>query len=314
LTKVGVIGVGHMGGNHARILSELPNVELKAICDFDEDRAKQVGQMYHAKPYKDYSKMLQEEDLDAVSIAAPTRLHADVINNAVDCVKNVLVEKPIASTFEEAKNAVGLADKKNVNLMVGYVERFNPVVDKLKEIVAKEGLKRPIVACARRLGPYAPWIRDQGVVLGLAIHDIDILGYALDCEVKEVFASNLPVYSEFEDFAALVLELEGGGLCTMEASQFSLYKTRTFDVYASDKNLSLDLLNQTIHTIKLDKKNIREEVPVKKGESLRIELQHFINVALGKEKPLATAKEGLRSFAVALAALESAKKKRPVRP
>lgn len=219
-----------MGEKHAKIFHENSHVKLKAVCDVDTTKARKVGKLCKARPYTDYLKMLQHGELDAISIAAPTRLHGEITFATADYVKNMLGEKPLALSLKEAKEMVHVVNKKNVKLMVGQIERFNPAVDALKNSILCEDFGLPVACCARRIGPYSPRIRDQGVVLGLTIHDIDIMRYLLGSEVKRVYGRGFSMVSKFEDYASLILEFGNGALCTIEASQITPQRERLLNI------------------------------------------------------------------------------------
>jgi len=318
MISVAVIGVGFMGERHAKTFLEIPEVKLKAVCDADAEKARHVGQLYKAKPYTDYLKMLHTEELDAVTIAAPTRLHSTIALAVTDHVKNILVEKPLASTLREADKLVQVVKEKNVKLMVGQIERFNPAVGALKNLILAENLGSPIACFARRIGPYSPRIRDQGVILGLAIHDIDIMRYLLGSEVKRVYSRGFSKVSKFEDYASLILDFDNGVLGTIETSQITPQRERLLNITFPREYVIVNLLTQDIciHDIGQKEGQIKgdpRQIKVKKQDSLRLELQHFMDVVSGKEKKLKVdGEEGLRDLQVALGAIRSIETGAPV--
>ena len=191
MLNVAVIGVGMMGRHHVRILDELKNSNLTAISDINERRVKELARKYHVNPYTDYKEMLKEEDIDAVSIAVPTTLHARV---AIDCIregKHVLIEKPIASTVKDGEKIVDEARKHRVKLMVGHVERFNPIVQKLKRMIENNEFGDIHFIATTRIGPFPERMRDVGVVTDLATHDFDVIRFLTGREPKKIFATIL---------------------------------------------------------------------------------------------------------------------------
>jgi UDP-N-acetylglucosamine 3-dehydrogenase len=174
--RAGVIGVGAMGKNHARLYSQLPGVELVGVADSNEALAASIARQYECQHYTDYSDLLAQR-LDLVSIVVPTTLHKQAALAAISSGVNVLVEKPISDAVENADEMIEAARRKGVKLMVGHVERFNPAVIKLKELV-DEGLLGEVVSIStRRVGPHNPRIRDVGIILDLGAHDIDVMHY-----------------------------------------------------------------------------------------------------------------------------------------
>lgn len=190
MLKVAVVGIGVMGYNHARIYNELQkdgNVELVGLSDMNKDRLNEVSEEFGVKAFSNYMDLL-EEDLDAVSIVVPTFLHKEVALPFIKKGISVLIEKPIADTIENANEIIAEAEKNNVILSVGHVERFNPAVLKLKEHVEKGNLGDIVTMTAKRVGPMTTRIADAGVILDLAVHDIDVMAFLANSKVKHVHA------------------------------------------------------------------------------------------------------------------------------
>ena len=185
--NVAVIGAGSMGKNHARVYSSIKDVELIAVCDID-DESKKIADEFGAKHYKNYNDMVKNEKLDAVSVCIPTKLHKNV---ALDIIKNkinILVEKPIAATTQEAKEIIDAAERNNVKLMVGHIEQFNPAVMELKKRIEKNELGSILQVHCQRLSLFPQRIIDVGVIIDLAIHEIYVLKYLIDSKIKRVYA------------------------------------------------------------------------------------------------------------------------------
>ena len=175
--NVGVIGVGAMGYNHARVYSKLDEANLIAVSDVSERTLKKVSEKYNAKSYSNYDDLLNDSEIQVVSVCVPTTHHHNVVMDAIEHGKHVLVEKPIAFTLEEAKEMIEAAHKKGVILGTGHVERFNPAVQKAKELIENDVIGDIVSASAKRVGPYPPRIKDVGVTIDLAIHDLDVMYY-----------------------------------------------------------------------------------------------------------------------------------------
>ncbi|MCJ7744023.1 MAG: Gfo/Idh/MocA family oxidoreductase, partial [Dehalococcoidales bacterium] len=185
MIRVGVVGLGAMGQHHARLYAQL-NCELVGVADVDLERAKEIGERYNTKYYSDYHELLSK--VEAVSIAVPTTLHCPV---AMDFLKegvHCLVEKPIAFRLDEAEAMIGAAEQNHVNLAIGHIERFNPAVVRLKQIVDEGILGKLLVISTRRVGPLVSRIRDVGVIIDSATHDIGVVRYLIGKEPISVFS------------------------------------------------------------------------------------------------------------------------------
>ena len=205
-TNVGVIGVGSMGYNHVRIYSELENANLVAISDMVRGTLDKVSKEFNTVGYVDYDNILQIDDIEVVNICVPTVFHHDVVMRAIEAGKNVLVEKPIASKLNEAEEMIKAAEDAGVTLATGHVERFNPAVRVAKKLIDEGAIGEVVTANSKRLGPFPPRIRDVGVAIDLAIHDIDIFNYLFNSRANTVFAnmSSKLKNCEFEDHAEIM--------------------------------------------------------------------------------------------------------------
>ena len=216
--RVAVIGVGFWGRNHARVFSELEGAELVAVCDIDVKRAQDIASRYGCAWYRDYVELLQKERPDAVTICTPTITHAKI---AIDCIRrrvDVLVEKPMAASIEEAMMIVKEAKKESVKVMVGFIERFNPGVIKVKELIEKGRIGNVVLIFAKRVSRWPIRVGDIGVVKDLAIHDIDVIRYITESEPLEVYAITGSLRHKFEDYADILIRLENGATAFIEAN------------------------------------------------------------------------------------------------
>ena len=182
----GVIGTGSWGKNHARVLYELNNAELIAVCDVDATRAEQVGKRYNASWCTSNEDLLKIHDVEAICICTPTITHADIASEAIEHGKHVLIEKPMASTAVQAFGILKQAEGKDIHIMVGFIERFNPALQRLKKIIDQGDLGEIVLVFARRVGQWPERIGDVGVVKDSAIHDIDIMRFLFQEEPSNV--------------------------------------------------------------------------------------------------------------------------------
>lgn len=299
--KVGVIGAGAMGQHHIRIYSELSGIELVGISDIDKVRVDEQAAKYHTEAFTDYKKLL-EHDLDAVSIAVPTKMHKEVALAAINAGVNILVEKPIAATSEDAAEIIKSANDAGLKLMVGHIERFNPAVIKLKEIIDSGMLGKIVSISTRRVGPYNPRIRDVGVVMDIGVHDIDVISYLYGMKVDEVYAiAGADIHSS-EDHAVIVLRFNHEYAGIVETNWLTPHKVRKLSVIGLKGVAYLDYLDQTVELH--DEKWIRT-AKVDKNEPLRNELKYFIECISTNRQPSPSGEDGKHALQVAMAAIES---------
>ncbi len=307
MLRVGVVGVGMMGQHHVRVYSELAKegkVELVGIADANFERAKELARKYGTIPYADYRE-LAKEGLDAVDIAVPTSLHREVALEFINRGTGVLVEKPIADTIENAKAIIKAAEEKGVTLMVGHIERFNPAVLKLRELIEREELGKVVTISAKRVGPMAARIRDVGIIIDLGVHDIDVISYLFGERVRTVYAraGNVLHPAGVEDHALITLGFEDGtGI--VETNWLTPHKTRTLNVVGTGGIAYLDYIEQSL---KLYNNEWIKEAKIERKEPLRNEIEHFIECVEKGKKPIVDGEAGLHALKVALLAQESAK-------
>jgi len=238
MTKVAVIGVGHLGKQHARLYAELEGVELSGVVDIISSRAQEIAGLYKTTAYTDYRELFGK--VDAVSLAIPTIDHARIALDLLEHGIDVLVEKPIASTAEEARTLINVAAKNNRVLQVGHVERFNPVVT-----LARQAATRPQFFEIHRLAVFSPRSLDIDVVLDLMIHDIDIVLSLVPAPIREVRAVGIPVLSVRADIANARVEFEDGCVANFTASRVSFEKVRKLRFFQPHDYISVDYANQT---------------------------------------------------------------------
>lgn len=300
--NIGVIGAGHLGQHHVRLLSEIEGANLVGLSDVNEAVGSEMAAKYGIKYFKDFKELLPH--VEAVSVVVPTFLHHDVAKFFLERNVHTFVEKPITKTLEEANDLVAIAGQKQLTLQVGHVERFNAAMMKLQTLV-----EAPRFIECQRMGPFSPRIQDVGVVLDLMIHDIDIVLSLVKSPIKQIDAVGLPVLTNNEDIANAHILFENGCIANLTASRISEEKVRKLRVFELDKYCSLDYAEQAITMRKKndEKKIVGEELEVHKAEPLRLELSHFIECVKEHKKPLVTIEDGKNALEVALEILAKIK-------
>ena len=321
--KAGVIGIGSMGKNHARVYSEMKSAELTCVSDPDKSLLAEFKKKYGVSVYSDYREMLKSEKLDVVSVAVPTSLHLKVAGDALGKKINVLVEKPIAPDESAGRKLAGIAAKEKTKLMVGHIERFNPAVLELKKRLERKELGKIFEIAIDRIGPFPPRIRDTGVVVDLAVHDFDIAPFLCGAKPKSIFSfTEKKIHTLHEDLMISVLELEGGIPATIRANWLTPKKKRTISVLGQKGLFFLDFITQELifyeNAAVKESDSFRDfvqnvavgksrQLKVKKSEPLLNELNAFVQCVL-KDKPVpVSAEEGTLAVKVAKAALASGK-------
>lgn len=306
--KVGVIGVGAMGRHHARIYSELKGVELVGVSDLSVEAGEKIASEYDTHFFHDYIDLL-EQGLDAVSIAVPTSLHADVATKAAEYGVHMLIEKPIADSIAKAKEIIRAGKRHNVKIMIGHIERFNPAVVKLKELIDNGVVGEIITISGRRIGPFSPRIRDVGIIIDLAVHEIDTFSYIFGQRAEEVYAIAGNGFHKKEDYAAILLRFANNRSGTIETNWLTPKKLRTLTVVGTECVAQLDYIEQSLS---LWKKNIIEEVRVCRMEPLKYEIQYFIDSIKSGENPRPDGEDGMYVLNVAISAINSYSNKKPI--
>ena len=309
--NVGVVGVGAMGHNHVRVYTRLKNANLMAVSDLMKGTLAEVSKKYNTVGFVDYDNVLKMPEIDAVSICVPTTYHYEVVMSAIEQGKHVLVEKPIAFTLKEAKDMVKAARKQGVKLATGHVERFNPAVLEAKKLLREKLIGEVVSVSAKRVGPFPPRIKDVGVTIDLAIHEVDVMAYLMDSPVSKVYAhvgSRLEK-CEYEDHAEIMMEFYNNAIGMLEVNWLTPYKKRQLEVTGTDGIISLDYIDQTVEIFGKNARNVR----VPHHEPLMVELESFLNAIMLDEKPKITGEDGIHALKTVLAAMKSAKEKVPVK-
>jgi predicted dehydrogenase len=319
--RAGVVGAGHMGQYHILVYAELWDVELVGIVDADASTVARLAAQYDTQGFTDYRDLFGK--VDVVSIAVPTPLHFEVARDFLRAGINVLVEKPMTTTLDDARELFRIARAHNVVLHVGHVERFNGAVQELRKIVAN-----PILVESRRLGPFVPRVQHDSVIMDLMIHDIDIVLGLVDGEVRRLCASGARVHSAQTDVANVQLQFESGAIANITASRATEQKVRTLAITQPDAYVFLDYTDQDIQIHRraaseyvLNRESIRyrqesfvEHLFVHKENPLKLEILHLLRAVQEAQRTgLVDLSEhdDARSLAVALAIERMIQEDRP---
>ncbi|MEZ5301420.1 MAG: Gfo/Idh/MocA family oxidoreductase [Verrucomicrobiales bacterium] len=292
--RVGVVGVGAIGQNHARILGGCPGAALTAIYDADLARAEAMAAEHGGRAVASLDEFAAL--VDAATVATPTVTHLEVGSKLLAAGKHCLIEKPIADNPDDAAKLVDLAKAGGVVLQVGHIERFNPVLGALEA-----RLNQPKVIEAHRLSPFPNRSLDIGVVLDVMIHDLEIILHLVRSPVASVDAVGVPVLTRREDIANARLRFENGCVANITASRISPERLRKIRVFQEDCYLSLDYMAQAGEIYRKDGLEIaREPVEVEKAEPLRKELESFVECARAGGRPVVSGSEAAAALELAL--------------
>jgi UDP-N-acetylglucosamine 3-dehydrogenase len=323
--RVGVIGVGTMGRQHARVYQSLEAVELVAIADADGTRAEGVATEYGCRAYVDYRRLLETEQLDAVSVAVPTSAHVDVALAALESGSSVLVEKPLALTVADAEQIRDAAASRGSVLAVGHVERFNPAVRELKRRIEEGGFGDVTSVIARRVGVLPPRLKESNVVADLAVHDIDICNFLLGRSPARVTATGGTARGDTIDYTEIFLEYDGAA-AFLQANWITPIKIRKLTVTGTGGYGELDYITQTLDVYEpsdisgfssfaeLQQRYGSSKVsvaPVEPQEPLKFELMGFLAALVGDGGEVVSPQEAIEALRIAEAALEHLRLHRP---
>ena len=321
--RVAVIGVGSMGKNHARVYSELPGVQLVAVTDADARTAEAVAARHGTRAYSDHCEMLKKEKPEAVTIAVPTALHEQVGLDAFEAGAHVLMEKPIAATIGEGERLIQKAKSADRHLMIGHIVRFNPAIQTLKQKLAAGELGRIFQIFCRRAGPFPPRIRDVGVVVDLAPHDVDIMRFLAGSDVVRVYAeTERRIHTDHEDLLWATLRFADGIVGGLEINWLTPTKIRetlilgerglfrvddlTQDLYFFENAHVKDVQWQTLQALKGVSEGSMTRYAIQRYEPLKAELQAFLT-AIQENKPMpVSGEDGLAALRLSLALIEAA--------
>lgn len=301
--RVGVVGAGIMGCNHARVLSELPHAELVGVADPNVGQTEFVGRTLGCGTFSDVMKLL-DFGVDAVVIAAPTHLHRDIALACMARGVHVLVEKPIASSVDQGYELIKAARRAGLTLMVGHIERFNPAAQAIKEAIRDEDI---LSIAITRVGPFPPRMSNVGIVIDLAVHDIDLIRWFTGSEIIEVQPQLSNARAEREDIALLQFRTASGVLAHINTNWLTPFKARTVQVATKRKYIVGDLLTRQVTEyfgFQPDGSYSMRHLSVGHAEPLRAELGAFLqSIRTGGDPPV-DGREGVASLEIAIRCLE----------
>ncbi len=292
MMNVAVVGIGNMGKHHARIYSELPNTELVAVCDLNKNLGKELADKYGCKFYEDYHDMIKNEKLGAVSIAVPTSHHKKIAVDFLNQKIPVLLEKPICNNLDDAEEIIKTARQNSVTLLIGHIERYNPAIVKVKELI-KEGFFGDVISIdAKRVGSYPSQIKDSDVILDVAIHDIDIINFLYESFPNEVFANNGNAFGgKKADYVDILMEY-GNKSGSIQCNWVTPVKIRNLTVTGTKGYAELNYMTQELKLFESEVIKTFDDfgdfiikfgnptttkAAIQKEEPLKIELTNFIN-------------------------------------
>jgi predicted dehydrogenase len=324
ILKVGVVGVGHLGMLHAKMFAEMSSVHFSGVYDVDAARANTVSKELNVPAFNSLDALLR--DVEAVSIATPTRTHFDIARQALDAGVHVFVEKPITESTEQAQQLIDLARQKHVKIQVGHIERFNPALLALEQYHLK-----PMFIESHRLAQFNPRGTDVAVVLDLMIHDIDIIVSLVRSPIEDIRANGVAVVSDSIDIANARLQFQNGCVANVTASRISQRKMRKMRLFQRDAYISIDFSDGVAEVFRLveedadapntmmlgkiehgtqKQKIVYEQPSVKEVNALKYELESFITAIRNDTEPMVTAGDAKQALEVAHAIMEKIKEQR----
>lgn len=318
MLKIGVLGAGHLGKIHLRLLNQSEKYELVGFYDPDEINAKQVEAEFGYTHFENMDRLM--DAVDVVDIVTPTLSHYECAKKAINKGKHIFLEKPITNTLEEAEELIRISKEHNIKGQVGHVERFNPAF-----IAVRDQIHNPMFIETHRLAEFNPRGTDVPVVLDLMIHDIDVILSLVPSEVKQINASGVSVLSNSPDIANARIEFENGCVANLTSSRISLKNMRKSRFFQRDAYISVDFLEKKVEVVKMkdapehpgdydmilqnaegEKKQIYFENPeIHANNAIMDELETFADAITNDSSPIVTLEHGSRALRVALQIIES---------
>ena len=312
MLKIGVLGAGHLGKIHLRLLQESDKFELVGFYDENQENGERVAKEFGYKQFRTIATLLTA--VDVIDIVTPTLSHYKCAKVAIKSGKHIFIEKPISNSVEEAEEIIALAKKYNVKGQVGHVERFNPAF-----IAIKSTIDNPMFIESHRLAEFNPRGTDVPVVLDLMIHDIDVILSVVNSKVKDIHASGIAVISETPDIANARIEFENGCVANLTASRISLKNMRKSRFFQKDAYISVDFLEKRCEVVKMKeapevpgdfdmilqnaegvKKQIYFANPdVEQNNAIFAELESFADAITNDTQPIVTLEQGTEALRVA---------------
>ena len=299
--KTAVIGVGYLGKFHAQKYAALPDSELVAVCDANAENAQKIGNELGVEALTDYSQLFGR--VDAVSIVVPTQKHYEVARACLENNIHVLLEKPITVTVAEAEELVALSDKNGLVLQVGHLERFNPAILALEDVI-----NEPLFIESHRIAPFNPRGADVSVILDLMIHDIDIILDLVGQPVKRIEAKGVAVLSSDIDIANVRLEFENGCVANVTASRAGLKSERKMRLFQSDAYIAIDFQNKKLGVHRKGDGEMfpgvanidSQEQTFEQGDALMAEAEAFLKSIRTGTPPVVSGADGKRALETAM--------------
>jgi len=305
--KIIQVGTGGWGKNHARILSELG--VLVAICDTNLEKSKEYGEKYSVNYYESLDELLNTEEFDGAFVITPTSTHMEITMKLLQSKKHVFVEKPITYKSEDAEKLAKIAEKNKVLLMCGYIERFNPAVEKVKKIINGKEVGDLVMIEFHRENRIPPHIKDVGIIYDTSVHDIDTANWLFNDLPQVIFARAGKIKHEHEDFASIMLGYKNNKVAIISSNWITPKKVRKFTAVCTEAIISSDFLSQEII---IEKNEISENIQNEKKEPLVLEIQNFLNSINNKDEQIIKAHQAVNVTKIAEAALLSSQKGTPI--
>jgi len=323
--RIGLVGVGHLGTFHLKLLNEIKTANLIGFYDIDLEKARKISDEYNVRAYNSLESLL--EDVEALSIVTPTNLHYSVAKIALEKGKHVFIEKPFTETIPQAKELISISEKNNLKIQIGHIERFNPAILSLESYNLQ-----PLFIESHRLDQFKPRGVDVAVVLDLMIHDIDLILSLVKSQVDRVEANGVAIISDSVDIANARITFKSGVVANVTASRISQKKMRKMRIFQKDAYISIDFQQGFSEVFRLAdeneksndlavnlgqiekgkvKRNIVYEQPeIKEVNALKYELELFIDSVMNDKPPVVSALDGLHALEVAEMILDQIEKQK----
>jgi len=306
--RIGVVGVGYLGKFHTEKYANMENVDLVGVVDLDKDRADNIAAEFNTLSFSNHKDLINK--IDAASIVASTPEHYKVAKDFLENGIDVMIEKPITTSIADADRLIDLAEEKGLIIQVGHLERFNPAVVALRNII-----KKPMFIESHRLSFYKERGIDVSVVLDLMIHDIDLISNFVRSEIKSIHASGVPVISEHVDIANARLEFKNGCVANITASRISIKNERKIRLFQKDAYISVDFSNYKITIIRKTGSNRKglipgmevENISFQQGDALNDELISFVKSVQNRTSPEVTGEMGRDALKIAISTMQQIK-------
>ena len=305
--KIAQIGIGGWGKNHVRILSQLG--VLSAVCDVDKNRSKEFGEQFSVNHYDSVDSLLDSEQFDAAFVCTPTSTHSTIASQLIQSKKHVFVEKPMTYLSEEGEDLLELANKNHVILSCGYIERFNPAVEIVKDFVKSKKYGDLVMLEFHRENRMPPHIKDVGIIYDTSVHDIDTAIWLFDDTPEVVFARAGKIKHEHEDFASIMLGFKNNRVAIISSNWITPTRVRTFNAVCTEGIISSDFITQEV---KIETKNDTEIPRKEKQEPLLMEIQNFLGAIEGKNDLTVKAEQAVNVTRIAEAAVLSSQNGAPI--